>query len=526
MGELNRLLSLTLENHGDRPALRISSETISYRDLDNDARQIFCLLKGQRIGILAGASLETYAGIWAVARSDRTYIPLNADFPNDRLVSILSQTAPDTIIVDRRHIDRAIGLSAHISKPTRFLIAEKEIDAPHAADQRHEFLAIRNAAGEDFPRDGINDADATPLYIMSTSGSTGEPKKIAIPRSNVVDYLKAIDGIFDFQPEDRFSHFFRLSFDLSVHDIFVTWAVGGCLHVPGARGLLDPVAFARRHRLTVWFSVPSLLNLAMMARKLVPETLPDLRHALFCGEALSFESAEAFQASAPMATVTNLYGPTEATIAITQYRLPQANQVERQRPAFVPIGKPFPGQEAIIVEPDLSVVPACGRGELLLGGSQLAPGYLDNAAQTEEAFVDRVYPGFENKRWYRTGDIVMASDNGLVFLGRSDSQVKLRGHRIELGEIEAILRQLAETPLAVVIAYPPFGPGPADKLLAFLMPPHKATQDVRKAMRAHLPAHMRPARIVTLDRPMESFLNANQKVDRSKIAKLYQGCSG
>lgn len=398
-------------------------------------------------------------------------------------------------------------------------------DAQHSLSQQHPIVSIEDAPdGGMFSDDEVD--DSIPLYIMSTSGSTGLPKKIAIPRSNVVDYVNSIRNIFDFCPGDRFSHFFKLSFDLSVHDVFVTWITGGCLYVPAAREMLDPVAFARRHALTVWFSVPSLLTLAMMTRKLGPETLPDLRHALFCGEALSWEAADAMQAAAPGARVTNLYGPTEATIAITHYSIDMTNREEESPSTPVPIGRSFPGQETVIVQQDLSIASSGERGELLLGGSQLAPGYLGNVEQTQAAFLEREYSGFQSKRWYRTGDIVMTSEEGLVFLGRSDSQIKFRGHRIELGEIEAVLQRLAKTPLAVVIPWPPFGPGPIDRLLAFLMPPHHPKEEVHAALRNQLPAHMVPARILTLDQPIDKLLNANRKVDRAKIVKMYENSVG
>ena len=528
MGKLEHSLSATLRTQGHRPALCIGGQEVTYRTLDEWSRRLAAEFRGRFVGVFAGSSLETYAGILAVTRSGRTYIPLNADFPDDRLLQILLARRPGTLIVDREHLDRASALLQQVQEPMRIVTLEPDLDKNATIKSgRHDFVFVdETSSAEPFDEEGeIN--DETPLYVLSTSGSTGTPKSIAIPRSNVADYVRSAQSLFEFRPEDRFSHFFKLSFDLSVHDIFVTWATGACLYVPKPRDLLDPVAFAKQNALTVWFSVPSLVSLAFMSRKLKAGVLPTVRHAIFCGEALSWENVGAFQTAAPEARITNLYGPTEATIAITHYSVDRENPPKEGKSASVPIGQPFPGQEALVVNADLNVLSAPGeRGELLLGGSQLAPGYVNDPVQTEEAFLDREFPGFTAKRWYRTGDIVMNTADGMVFLGRSDTQIKFRGHRIELGEIEAVLQRLAKTPLAIVMAWPPFGPGPVDRLLAFLMPPHTPTREVHDMMRDQLPAHMVPARILTLDQPADTILNDNQKVDRSKIAKMYQDCLG
>ncbi len=520
-------MSTVLQTQSRRSALNIAGEEITYKAIDQWSRRIAARLQGQVIGIFAGSSLETYAGVLAVARSGRTYIPLNADFPDDRLLHMIAERNPETLVVDRQHIERVCGLLRHTSHSMRLIVLDPELSAQAASMSRqHTFVLIEDQwTPEPFDID-VDVDDETPLYIMTTSGSTGAPKSIAIPRSNVVDYLKSIRDLFDFQPCDRFSHFFKLSFDLSVHDMFVAWSTGGCLYVPGPKDLLDPVAYAKRNALTVWFSVPSLVSLAIISRKLKADALPDVRHAFFCGEALSWEVIDAFRAAAPQAVIRNLYGPTEATIAITHYTVDKNLPFEQRAKTSVPIGRPFAGQEALVVGSDLSVLPTGERGELLLGGSQLAPGYVNNPTQTGEAFLDRAFPGFVSKRWYRTGDIAMEHKDKFVFLGRLDTQVKFRGHRVELGEIEAVLQHVAKTPLAIVIASPPFGPGPIDRLLAFVMPPHNAIQEVHAMMRDRLPAHMVPARILSIDQPMDMILNDNKKIDRAKIAKMYQGCLG
>lgn len=538
MSEFAALLSAMMCSHGQRPALCIAGQTISYGELDKLSRRTADCLDGMTIAVLADSSRETYAGVLAAARSGRTYLPLNATFPDDRLLRIIDTAKPDTMLVDGKRIDQAYRLLRQVKTPMRVVLGAVNLLPDTWSDlTQHDVVVIGDQDVQDAPAAEIIDItadDATPLYLMFTSGTTGEPKGIAIPRSHVVDYLRSIHGLFDIKPRDRCSHFFKLSFDLSVHDMFVTWTSGACLHVPGPMDHLDPVTFARRNQLSIWFSVPSLVALAMASRKLQPNSLLTVRLALFCGEALSWEAVDAFQAAAPDAEITNLYGPTEATIAITHYTVPpgtpasgSADPTDGSAPAkrrrSVPIGKPFPGQEAIVVGKDLAVLPAGEPGELLLGGSQLAPDYLDDPEQTEERFLSLDIDGCTVRRWYRTGDLAISTPDGLVFAGRLDSQIKFRGHRIELAEIEAALQQAAGTPLAIVATWPPSDRGMAiDQLIAFVMPPHPPARELHARLRAMLPAPMVPARIITIDHPPISILNNNQKIDRGLLMDMYR----
>ncbi len=521
MTELERLSAATICEHGQRPALCIAGQTISYRAFDRWSRRIAGQLRGPVAAILAGGSLGTYAGVLAVVRSGRMYVPLNVDLPDERLLQNIAAASADTLIVDRRRIDQACRLLARMPRPMRAVIPEIDDDA--CPDLRpHHVVPVGEGPAPPSDEVDVAPADDAPLYLMSTSGTTGEPKRISITRRNVQAFLGSIRQLFDFHPEDRFSQFFKLPFDLSVHDMLVTWTTGGCLYVPGPTDLLDPVAFARRNDLTVWFSVPSLASLAIMSRKLKPDSLPAVRHGLFCGEALSWEVVDAFRQAAPQAVITNLYGPTEATIAITRYTVPADDDAPEQRRTSVPIGRPFDGQDAVVVDPELRPLPPGERGELLLGGSQLAAGYVGSPEQTERSFVNLEFAGHASRRWYRTGDLAAWTPDGLVFAGRLDTQVKFRGHRIELGEIEAVLQQVANTPLAVVIGWPPNSSRPVEQLVAFVVTSQPGLQDVLAEMRQRLPAYMVPGRIVAIEDPPGSLLNSNQKIDRNKIADMYR----
>lgn len=509
------LLAETLLEFTHRDALHIGETSYTYRQLDDRSRSIAAMLQGPTAAILPGRTLETYASVVAVERTGFTYVPLNPDSPDDLLLEQISLAAVDTIVVDPELTAKAFRLLERMERSLFVLLLEgSRTEAPRSILGRHHVAWV----GEhDRPAETIDSVTDAPLYQLFTSGTTGKPKMVPIPRANVAEYLKSIRSIFDFRSEDRFSQFFNLSFDLSIHDLFVTWTHGGCLCVPKGTELLDPVGFASRNDLSVWFSVPSLASLAMMSRKLRPGSLPKLRHALFCGEALTWPLLEAFAPAAPSASITNLYGPTEATIAITSYRV----GADTPMPAAdtrttVPIGRPFAGQEAIVTDAGLEPVRDGDIGELLLGGSQLAPGYRGNPEETARSFVDAQFDGYRNGRWYRTGDLVRQTRDGMVFLGRKDSQVKWRGFRIELGAIEAALGDIAKTPIAVVVPWPPNADGAVEKLIAFVGDLSLPLKDLRRELEGRLPRHMVPAEIFEIDSSAD-IRNANGKVDRRKI---------
>jgi acyl-coenzyme A synthetase/AMP-(fatty) acid ligase len=260
--------------------------------------------------------------------------------------------------------------------------------------------------------------------------------------------------------------------------------------------------------------VPSTAVVLRKLRKLAPGAFPGLRLSLFCGEALPAELAAAWAAAAPGSIVENLYGPTELTIACTLYRWDPERSPRECEQGLVPIGAPYPGMQARVVDESLHEVPPGEAGELLMTGPQLSLGYWQDPERTAAAFV--VPPGHDAV-FYRTGDRVRRprGDGPLAYLGRVDHQIKIQGYRVELGEIESTLREIAGVDVAIAVGWPE-NAGGADGVVAFLGADALDVAAVLRAARARLPNYMVPREI----RLVREFpLNANGKVDRRALRR-------
>jgi non-ribosomal peptide synthetase component F len=318
-------------------------------------------------------------------------------------------------------------------------------------------------------------------------------------------------------PGSRLSQTFELTFDGSVHDLFVAWAGGGTLVVPTRGQLLSPVGTVNSLRLTHWFSVPSLISFASRLGTLRPGSMPTLRWSVFGGEPLTLAAAREWQAAAPGGRMEVLYGPTELTISCTAYRLPGDPADWPATPnGTVPIGDCYPGLDYVLL--DEHGAPA-DAGELCVRGPLRFPGYQDpdsNAGRfldpDQRPAGDGPVTAPTERHWYRTGDRVAVLDGLLVHLGRTDHQVKLRGHRVELGEIEAVLRQQPGVREAIAVAVAT--PDGEQEVEAAVTGSGCDPDRLYAALGECLPPYMRPRRITVLD---QLPLNTNGKIDRLAV---------
>jgi amino acid adenylation domain-containing protein len=461
-----------------------------------------------RVAILAGRTPTAYAGVLGTLIAGAAYVPLNTAYPAARNRVILKRSGASAVIADAEGLAQLPAILTE-AVPDTLVVAGDPAAPLEAIAPRHRTVHV--PAGVVSSHRTTTDRDM-PAYLMFTSGSTGTPKGVAVSHGNVRALVSRLAARYRLTPVDRLSQMFDLTFDLSVFDQFITWEAGACLVCPGRADLLNPAGFIREHALSVWFSVPSVAMFMRRLGSLAPGSFPSLRWSLFCGEPLPAELAAAWSEAAPASTVENLYGPTEVTVACTVYRW----QGEASRPhcihGIVPIGEPFDGLDARVVDPMLHEMPVGARGELLVSGDQVTLGYWNDSERTEEAFV--VPPG-RSETFYRTGDLVTRAnaDAPLCYLGRLDHQVKILGHRVELLEIEALLRDASGRDSVAAVPWPRTESG-AGGVVAFVAGGRVDVAGLRAALALQLPPYMVPRQIHELP---ELPLTANGKIDRRAL---------
>jgi amino acid adenylation domain-containing protein len=454
-----------------------------------------------RVGVFGSRSEVSYTAALAALYSGAAFVPLNPRFPADRTRAMIGRAELDAIFVDKLASTQLAAVLDGLEKAPPVWLPE--------SDSARELASARPLAGELPPLPPERAA-----YLLFTSGTTGMPKGVPILHSNVRAFIDWAVERYRIEPGDRFSQTFDQTFDLSVFDLFVAWEAGACVYAMSPVDLLAPSRFINKNELTVWFSVPSVPAQMRKRNLLGPDTLPTLRWSLFCGEPLPRASAEAWQAAAPKSVVENLYGPTELTIACTVHRWDPKTSPGLCVNGMAPIGTPYPGLTAVLVDEDLRVVPEGDPGELCICGAQTSPGYWKDAAKTAERFVKIPASGRPDDLFYRTGDLTRCLPNGeYACLGRTDHQIKVRGFRVELGEIEGVLQKGAGVVQAVAIGWP-VQEGTAQGIVAFVSGSGIDAAELQKACKASLSDYMVPSRLILMD---DLPLNANGKVDRGAL---------
>ena len=508
----------------DRPALEVEGAVLSYRELRDKAASLAATLRRNTFSggppltaVFAHRSATAFAGVLASLFHSHGYVPLNRTFPPDRTRAMLRRSGCRALIVDSGSDEQLDQVLDGIKDRLLIILPDcSEVGALASRWGQHTFLGSQALA----PASAWEPQPVSPgsiAYLLFTSGSTGVPKGVMVAVRNVLHFVDVMVARYGITEEDRFSQAFDMTFDLSAFDMFVAWERGACICCPSGKTLINPGRFIRDARLTVWFSVPSTGVLMKRLGALKPNRYPTLRWSLFCGEPLPVEVAQAWAEAAPQSILENLYGPTELTIACSLYRWDRQTSPKECLLGVVPIGEPYPGMKALVVDEMLMEVPPGADGELLMSGPQLALGYWKDQVKTAAAFV--VPPG-KDEVYYRTGDHVRrpAGDGPLVYLGRLDHQIKVLGHRVELGEVEAALRQEAGVDVAVALGWPITSAG-AGGIVTFLTDKSVDPAAIRARLQAKLPSYEVPREIRFVP---EMPLNANGKVDRKALLKILE----
>lgn len=503
---LGQAFALAARKFGVRPALWCRGEVLSYADLLDRAGRIAAALDGlgwarpgERVAILADRTPTAYVGVLAALLAGAAYVPLNPRFPPARNRNILASSGARTLICDERNRATLGVLFEGLKQAPALILPESSQPARLGTPQLTGADLARGDAPASLP---CERASGELAYVFFTSGSTGAPKGVPISHTNVFAYLEGIGTWCEFGPEDRVLQLVDLTFDLSVHDMFLSWLAGACLYSVPENAVLLSTRLIEEHEATALLAVPSMAALIKQAGLLDPGSMPSIRYSFFCGEALTGTVAEAWATAAPNSQIINIYGPTEATVAFSAYRY-RPGQTEP--PKIIPLGEPFSGQHMALFDA-LGARSAEEIGEICLAGSQVTEGYWRAPELNEARFFQA-----EGRRWYRTGDLGRYEPGeGFHYAGRADHQVKLRGYRVELHEIEGVVRQVTGSDLVAVLPWPVMAEGNATGCIAFVLNSREPEDTVIARCAEVLPDYMLPGRILSVtDIPF----NSNGKVD-------------
>ena len=417
-------------------ALAVTSGDVdlSYAELNARANQLARLLVARGIGaedvvaLSLPRSPELIVALMAVLKAGAGYLPLDSDYPAERLEYMVSDCRPAAILALESSLeDFADGVPAIVlDRPeTRELLAgQSEVDLTDA--DRVRPLRAGNTA-----------------YVIYTSGSTGRPKGVVLPHDALVNYVARTVEAYPSLVGLTLVHA-SISFDATVTSLYGALVVGGALHVAA---LDENLADELRRRPRVYTFVKATPSAIPFLAELPPESMPSWEF-MFGGEALSPAALAGWRERHPDVTVINHSGPTEATVGCLDFRIPAG----AEPPAgLTPIGRPFWNTTVYVLDKRLRPVAPGAEGELYVAGAQLARGYLNRPDLTGQRFVADPY-GPPGSRMYRTGDLVRWDDDRqIVFVGRVDDQVKLRGYRIELGEVESALASHPSVDQAVAV---------------------------------------------------------------------------
>ncbi|MBF0611033.1 MAG: amino acid adenylation domain-containing protein [Magnetococcales bacterium] len=489
------------------------------------------LPRNGRVGLLLENSIEACMAMLGVLRADGCYVPLGTHFPAQRLADIVTQAGLHAVVVTDKHCSTLLQLEAMLeANPLQVVIVlnattndPKQAEIIHALRQRFPTVLVWEEIEHTQPPWPSRNVEEDLAYIMFTSGTTGKPKGVMITHRNINSYLLWAVKHFGFHPADRISNHSSITFDLSVMDIFGTFRAGATLCPvvsPGDRAF--PGKFLKQQRITVWFSVPSVISMLRRSGQLQANAFAEhLRLALFCGEALPPDLAAAWLETHPQIPMHNLYGPTEATIACTSFWVNGDSPFNPQM--AIPIGRPTQDTEILILDQEKDhPIPPGTLGRLVICGPQLSPGYWGQPELTAKVFQEHPLKPYPGARMYVTGDLAYMDEQGLIhFSGRVDDQVKLHGYRIELGEIDVALASIPELEegVAVLMLHAPDVP----ELVATVVPKEEAlaneqlVQQVLDHCRSQLPHYMVPGSVHLLSQLPR---NPNGKVDRKKIKEI------
>jgi len=482
-------------------AITDGNTNLNYNTFNRKVNRLAYLLiyKGiepeQRVGICMSRSNDMMVAIFGILKAGGVYLPLNPDYPSERILELIRDATPSLVIMDA---DGEKCLPPEIAG-IRIDNLQKELD-----EQKDE-------------NPNVNISPNNLAYIIYTSGSTGMPKGVMIEHHSVMNRLNWMQKAYPLNANDKLVQKTPLSFDVSIWELFWWSFAGASLFVPPTGAEKDPdelIQLINDENITVIHFVPTMFAYfsAALQNEENYKKISILKYIFFSGEALSPAMIDAFRGKAGktiMTELVNLYGPTEATVDVSYYNIPEKTGGQMY------IGRPIDNTALYIVNEFNNLLPSGMIGELLITGVNLSRGYLNRQDLTREKYIEIRLSEDKLTRAYKTGDLARLCPNGEIeYLGRIDNQVKIRGMRIELGEIEAKILSFGRINACVAIVK---GENEQRRIIVYLVSEieiHDIERDLKPFLRARLPDYMVPSSFIKI----ESIpFNASGKLDRKAL---------
>ncbi|MEN8254341.1 MAG: amino acid adenylation domain-containing protein [Verrucomicrobiota bacterium] len=483
--------------HGESVALIFNKSCLAYRELNEQANRLAHYLitagvqPGQGVATFLDRGFDQIIATLAILKAGAAYIPLDAEFPPERIAQMLEDAEPHCILSHSSVAERL----AKVGTATLLILDElgEELQSHPGSNPsvecRADFLA----------------------YIMYTSGSTGRPKGVEVVHRGIVRLLFGVDYV-PLNTDTTILHMAAASFDASTFEIWGALLHGGtCVLCPSRVPTLDTIGLLlAKHRVNTFWMTASLFNLVISE---APQILKPVKYLLAGGEALSPWHVEKALRELPETLLINGYGPTENTTFSTTYAF---NRALFDPDLPIPIGRAIGNSTCYILDASLSPVPVGVPGELYVGGDGLARGYANRPDLTGERFLVDPFSAKQGARMYKTGDMVCWNQDGLIeFIGRVDNQVKLRGFRIELQEIDIALGSYPGVEQAVTVVYEDNVHGKWLAAYVKVTDPKQFPVDGLEAYaRGKLPDYMVPAALVPVT---EWSFTPSGKLDRKAL---------
>lgn len=481
----------------DATAVIFQETALTYKEFNRRANLIARLLRSQGVeqgsivGICLPRCLEMVVGLFAILKAGAAYMPIDPDFPEGRITYMLDDAKVSHVLTTSECLPVLSKHEVNVIALDEFEF-ETDIEDPGA------------------PPASLNPSDIA--YVIFTSGSTGQPKGVMVSHGAIYNRLQWMQAEYNLETNDRVMQKTPFTFDVSVWEFFWPLSEGACLVVAEPERHKESaylVDLIKKQRVTCLHFVPSMLQLFLHEDLTGCDSLT----LIICsGEALTVEQCRRLQ-TLPGVSAHNLYGPTEAAVDVTYWDCARWHD----QYLSVPIGRPIANTQIYILNEKLHPAPIGVSGELYIGGLNLAEGYLNKPELTAKQFIPNPFAKDAHARLYKTGDLArFRSDGNIEYIGRIDSQVKLRGLRIELGEIESLLRQYPGIEEAIVIVHR-FGEQD-ERLAAYVVLENPDTPLDTTALGAFigktLPNYMVPSTIMTIP---ELPLTPNGKLDRKSL---------